>query len=631
MFALRLFGGLFIDGDDAVRTAAARQRRRTTLLALLALSGEQGASRDRLLLYLWPDSSSARARHALDQLVYATRRDFGADAVLSTGTGLRLNPAVVQPDLWVFDEAIRDGAWEAAVAMHRGPLLDGVHLIDDAEFESWLDGQRSRREQDYRGALERLARAATARDDHAAAARWWRERVASDRTSVDATLALMRALAATGDHGAAIAEGRAHQRFVRGALEMEPDPRVHRLAQELATTYPVTCDDPPPARASVDPAIPAPAAPRIDDGHRAAPRRVRFRTLAALTAVALLVLTARQGMRAARAAKRDAVHAAIDPAARTLYLRAHEQWESRTRAGLENAVVEYRLATERDPQYADAWAGMAQSYALLGYFGFAPGDAMFAKAKAAAQQAIALDSTAGDAYAALGQALAWEHDWAGAEQAYRRAIALTPRDATVHQWYALLLAYLGRAHEAARETAEASRLDPLSVQINNMHGVMLYHDGRLDEALGQFARTVDAEPDSAWVRRNPWVLCNFGYVAGAAGRYPQAIGLIERALRVVPANPRALLDLATVYVEMGDSGRARAAFAAADSTHPHYPMYRAMLEARIGARDSAFAWLGRVREWSLPALVRLSNDTAYAALRADPRFATVRRRLALPP
>jgi tetratricopeptide (TPR) repeat protein len=313
-----------------------------------------------------------------------------------------------------------------------------------------------------------------------------------------------------------------------------------------------------------------------------------------------------------------------------LYLRARSLWEQRTKEPLEEAVVLFRRATERDPSYAAGYAGLAQSYAMLGYFGFAAGDAMFPKARAAALRAIELDSAAGDAYAALGQSLAWQHDWTGAEAAYTRALKLSPGDATAHQWYALLLAYLGRAREAAIHTSHASRIDPLSVQINNMHGMMLFYAGDADGAMRQYERTVDAEPDSAWLRRNPWVLTNFSRVAAATGRHALAVRLVERALVAAPSHPRPLFDLAYAYAVAHQPDSSRLAFARADTEHAHYAVYRALIHGLLGEYDQAFGWFGRVREWPLPSLVTLNCEPRLAALRADPRFAVVRAALALP-
>jgi tetratricopeptide (TPR) repeat protein len=267
---------------------------------------------------------------------------------------------------------------------------------------------------------------------------------------------------------------------------------------------------------------------------------------------------------------------------------------------------------------------------MLGYFGFMPGDAAFPKARAAAQQALRLDPRDGDAHAALGQALAWEHRWAEAESVYARGTRLDPGNATLHQWYGLLEAYLGRSHAAARETGIAARLEPLSVQINNMHAMMRFEDGDTAGALRHFERTVDAEPDSAWVRQNPWVLDNYAVVAGATGRHALALHLLAHALRVVPTHPRPLLTLAQQHLRVGDTTRAVAAFARVDTTHPHYAVYRGLYLASLGRMDEAFASLDGVREWPLPSLVSLNNGAGNTRLRADPRYRQLRAKLGMP-
>ena len=658
MFALRLLGGLSLESDTEPLPAGALQRRRLTLLALLALAGERGLSRERIQAHLWPESPADRARHALDQLLYATRRDLGHDAILSSATDLRLNPAVVRPDVWAFDDAIRDARWAGAAALYGGPLLSGLHLIDAVEFEHGLDGERARIDHDYHRALESLAAAAAARGDHAGAARFWRQRANADPLSAPVALQLMRALAAAGDRAGAVRHAQVHQCLVRDQLEIDPDPAVETLATQLAESRAETThtDSPAPA-APASPAAPAPTVAVTDAASspawrvgRRQTRFVRAGALAvALCAVAAALLVASRPRdalptppppRAAgdsvptadvEARPTSAARHTADAQARLLYLRARASWERRTKPALEEAVVLYRQATDRDPEYADAYTGLAESYAMLGYFGFEPADAMFPKARAAAMRALDLDPAQGEAYAALGQALAWQHRWADAERAYQRGLAGAPPSPTGHQWSALLCAYLGRTHDAAVHTGEAARLDPLSVQINNMYGTMLYHDGDVQGALRQFERTVVAEPDSAWVRQNPWVLDNYGSIVAATGRHAEGRRLIERALKVVPTHPRALLDLAEVYVLMGRPDQARAAFARADTTHPHYLVYRAELYALLGQTDSAFATLDRVQEWPLPALVSLNSSQRFAALRADPRYAAIRERLGMPP
>jgi DNA-binding SARP family transcriptional activator/Flp pilus assembly protein TadD len=647
MFVVQVLGGLALTSDNGPVPPGALQRRRMSLLALLALAREPGLSRERIQAYLWPENEPSRARHALEQLLYATRRDFGPDAVAASSTELRLNPDVIRADVWAFDDAIRDEQWEVAVRRYAGPVLNGQHLADSTELERWVDTERMQREQNYLRALGALARVAWQRGDTADAVRWHRLQAATDPMSVPIVLDLMRALEASGDRVAAVQQARVYQQLVVATLEVEPDPTVQSLANAIA------------ARSGAPPnvgdgSVPRPSA-QIDEGNSAAATDSPLLTatttgseqrrggttvwkagLATLAGLAVtLALVARwlePGSAAPNADTGVAVPTAAppDPDARALYLRARTQWEKRTNGPLNEAVVLFRQATDRDPGYAAAWAGLAQSYAMLGYFGFADGDAMFPKARAAALRAVALDSSAGEAYAALGQALAWEHSWADAEAAYRRAVALEPNDATTHQWYALLLAYLGRAREAAVHTGHASRLDPLSVQVNNMHGMMLYYAGDTAAALRQYERTVDAEPDSAWVRQNPWVLTNFSRVAAAAGRRALAVRLAERALEAVPTHPRPLFDLAYAYVVAGEPSAARTAFARADTAHAHYAAYRALLHGLLGEHDEAFAWFDRLQEWPLPSLVSLNCEPRLAALRADPRFDQVRRRLNLP-
>ncbi|MGH7637876.1 MAG: tetratricopeptide repeat protein [Gemmatimonadaceae bacterium] len=618
MFSVRLFGGLFLDCDAGTIPAGALQRRRLTLLALLALAREQGMTRERIQAFLWPENASDRARHALDQLLYSTRRELGRDSIESSATELHLNSGVVRVDVWQFDDCMREKRWGDAVALYAGPILDGLHLADEVEFDRLVDVERVRRHQNYGCALEHLAMNAADLGDHGAAAQWWRRYAAADPLAGPVALSLMRALAAAGDRAGAIQHARIYQHLVRTTLEIEPDRAIGDLADQLTYADATSTET---VRSPMPPLSPIAASDARPPQRR---RRTRIWAAAGAFALGLASLTAEL------LARNQAPVAQADPEIRQLYLRGQASWNTRTKAGLSEAVVLFRRVTERDPTYATAYAGLAQSYALLGYFGFETGDAMFPKARAAAMRALELNPRLGGAYAALGQTLAWEHDWPGAERAYRRAIELANDDPTVHQWYGLLLAYLGRAREAAQHSSEASRLDPLSVQINNMHGMMLFYAGDLAGALRQYERTVVAEPDSAWVKRNPWVLANFSRISAEAGRHSEALRLIERALEVLPTNPRLLLDLAGVHVAAGDLKRARAAYDRADRNHEHFAVYRALFHALMGELDEAFAWFDRVQDFPLPALVGLSNERRFARLRADPRFRAVRDRLHLP-
>lgn len=318
----------------------------------------------------------------------------------------------------------------------------------------------------------------------------------------------------------------------------------------------------------------------------------------------------------------------IDPAAYELYLVGREA-QSRSRDGLERAVVLYRQAIERDPAFAAAHAGLADAYVLLGHFGFLPAHAAFPRGRAAARRAIALDSLNAEAHAALGLALAWERDWLGAETALREALVLRPGYATGHQWYALLLAALGRSDEAVAHAAHASELDPLSLQASNTYGLMLYYAGDSAAALRQFRRLVVMEPDTGWVGESPWLLANATRVYVANGLYEEASATLARAVAANPQHPRPLWERAYLQVRMGRRADAFSAIDQAARTDRQYGYYRACVHAALGQPDSAFAWFDRVEEWIPAAMSDLRMDPRLAPLRTDPRYARLLARLGL--
>lgn len=266
MLALKLLGGLALERDDGPLPATALQRRRVTLLALLAVAGPRGATRERVQAALWPESPADRARHALDQLLYSTRRDLGRDAVRSAGDLLQLDGNVVRVDLWAFQEAVRAGDWAAAVAWHAGPLLDGVRLGGDSDRE--VDAVRSGVRADFHRALQRLALAAESAGDRAGAIHWWRATAATEPLDARVALALVRALAAAGDRAGALRHAALHARLLREELDAEPDAALAALAAQLtapsAAPAPAIPPDAPPdvpasAPASVPVSVPPPA------------------------------------------------------------------------------------------------------------------------------------------------------------------------------------------------------------------------------------------------------------------------------------------------------------------------------------------------------------------------------------
>ncbi len=233
MLRLTTFGGLVLQQDGQLHTGPAAQRRRLALLAVIAAAGRRGASREKILSLLWPDNDPEAARHSLYQALHAIRRSLGSDAVFLGTATLQLNPELITSDVAEFEEAVVQGAHEQAARLYRGAFLDGFRLEGAPEFEQWQDGERLRHAREHAGALEAVATAATARQDHAAAARWWRKLAAAEPVSTSAALGLIEALVAAGDRVGALQFAGVHTALVRQHLETEPDPTVERWIARL--------------------------------------------------------------------------------------------------------------------------------------------------------------------------------------------------------------------------------------------------------------------------------------------------------------------------------------------------------------------------------------------------------------
>jgi TolB-like protein/DNA-binding SARP family transcriptional activator len=243
-YRLRTFGTLALAGpqDDTILGKHGHQRRRLALLAVLAAAGQQGRSRDQLLLLFWPDATQSQARHSLDQLLYAIRSSVD-EAVFAGMNPVRLNREVVSSDVGEFQDALERGDIEAAVEQYKGPFLDGFYLSDAPEFEQWLSAERASLERSYSGALERLAQNAEAAQDHVAAVRWWRKLAETDAVSSKNATGLIRALMNAGDHAAALQHAEHYEAIVARELGTSVGPAVANLVAEVRAktkTEPVT-------------------------------------------------------------------------------------------------------------------------------------------------------------------------------------------------------------------------------------------------------------------------------------------------------------------------------------------------------------------------------------------------------
>jgi Tfp pilus assembly protein PilF len=416
---------------------------------------------------------------------------------------------------------------------------------------------------------------------------------------------------------------------VRDELEIEPDPRIEQLVASLSR--PRARSDAVPS--SKEPATARPPETSADRAIAEVQRPRRSRTwltttiaIALIAAIGSLTLFQRARARPVTTAARASAET-INSEAKELYLRGINAWSNRSKDALDSAVIHFRKAIEIEPDYAEAYGGLANAYVLLGYSGYRPASAMFPKAKAAALHAIELDSTLASPYAALGLELTWERKFADAETAFRTSIARDPGYATAHQWYGMLFKILGRIDEAVRETGRAAELDPLSLQIQNTYATFLSSSGNPAAALAQYEKVVGEEPDSAWVRRNPWLLTNMSAVYAENGMMDKALAAAERSVEINPRHPRSLEALADVHIRMGHPDVARQIFARVDTTNEHYTAQLAFFYLDLGMRDSAFAAFDRVKDWPIPIMIALGGNKTLAG---DPRYAMLLQKLGIP-
>ena len=237
--SLRVLGtAALVDADGSRVGGAAAQRHRLALLAVLAVHEAEGRSREQLLALLWPERDTVHARQLLKQGVYSLRKALGEEALVSAGTDLRVNPSVVRSDVAEFQAALACTHYDTAVALYRGPFLDGFALPDAPEFERWVEQERDRLAAAYARALEAAAGVAENGQDFGAAVERWRARAAHDPYDSRVALRLMRALDASGNRAGALQHAALHQRLLQTEFGVQASPELQSLVERLGRPEP---------------------------------------------------------------------------------------------------------------------------------------------------------------------------------------------------------------------------------------------------------------------------------------------------------------------------------------------------------------------------------------------------------
>jgi eukaryotic-like serine/threonine-protein kinase len=308
-----------------------------------------------------------------------------------------------------------------------------------------------------------------------------------------------------------------------------------------------------------------------------------------------------------------------------LYLKGRYYWNKRTPDGFKKGLELFQQAIDTDPGYALAFAGLADSYAMLGdYSVLAPREA-FPRAEAAATTALKLDDNLAEGHTSLAFVkMAYQWDWAAADHQFRRAIELNPNYATAHQWYASYLVMMGRFDDSIREIRRAQELDPLSRIINANLGLHYYYARKFDESVEQLKRTISLD-EGFFV---PHQYLGRTYIQ--KGMHREAIAELERARGLSGNAPEVVASLGHAYAVAGRTADAQKVLAELDEiARERYvlPYFRAAIYTGLGDRDQAFTWLERAFEERHPGLVLINIDPRFDSLRSDPRFTDLIRRL----
>ncbi|NNG16139.1 MAG: tetratricopeptide repeat protein, partial [Gemmatimonadales bacterium] len=232
MLSLRLFGGVSIRVENHFPGSDASQSRRVALLALLATT-RTGATRDKLVGYLWPESGAEQGRHLLSESVYQLRKSLGSGALVSEGDNIRLNPDLATSDVAEFEAAVERGDLETAVSVYAGPFLDGFYVRDAPEFERWVETERRRLADSYAMALERFAEEAEAAEDHPGAVERWKRLIVHDAYNSRYVLRSMQAMVAAGDPANAIQQAEEHTSVLESELGLEPPGELLTFSEQI--------------------------------------------------------------------------------------------------------------------------------------------------------------------------------------------------------------------------------------------------------------------------------------------------------------------------------------------------------------------------------------------------------------
>ncbi len=310
-------------------------------------------------------------------------------------------------------------------------------------------------------------------------------------------------------------------------------------------------------------------------------------------------------------------HYTENPEAYQLYLQGLYYWNRRTEAGFTKAIDYFNQAVERDPNYALAYAGLADAYNFLGDSGYAAPKQVRQNAKSAAMQALKIDEMLPEAHISLALVLeGYDWDWPGAEREFKRALQLDPNSASAHQWYGDFLIRMGRLDEAKAELKKAQGLDPLSLPINTAVGLQLYFSRQYDLAIQQLRKTLDLDPNFVPAQH----ALESAYAQ--SGMYREAVGERQKVL-TLSGNPDLAAAIGEDYRKSGYTGVLQSSLEGLEEVSKQRyvsPYNIARIHARLQEKDQTVTWVEQAFNERDSQLTYLKVEPAFDEIRSDPRF-----------
>lgn len=310
------------------------------------------------------------------------------------------------------------------------------------------------------------------------------------------------------------------------------------------------------------------------------------------------------------------------------YLEGRYLWHEETRDSLEQAIRQFQKAISLDPNYAPAYVGLADTYNVLGGYGFVPPDDAFGKGKAAANKALELAPSLSDAHTSLAFAsFYYDWDWSTAERQFKKALALNPNNQIAHEFYSSFLHVMGRLDEAEAENRIAKELDPMDGWLYDDKGWMLLSRRKPEAAIPEFQKAIELNP------RFPAAHLSLAVAYTRVGRFQDAFDEVQRAEQLGGDPTRVLEILGSVQALSGDL---KAAQATVDKLLKGNiggrvsPYSVALIYTAMGKKSDALDWLEKCYKDEDTWTVWIGVLVEWDSLRSEPRFRNLIHRLKLP-